>query len=105
MDLNKTLAFTCCALNFVNKCLPLGAHPRGQAMMWLKQSVSTTQLNASQRSSSLMVLHHSAEICLLLNFKHQKWLCGGNKTLKLKIQLFNSFKAAHYTNKRKMPST
>ena len=36
MGLNKTLAFTCCAFNFVNKCLPLGAHPRGQAMMWIK---------------------------------------------------------------------
>ena len=47
MGLNKTLAFTCCAFNFVNKCLPLGAHPRGQAMMWIKQSVSTMQLNAS----------------------------------------------------------
>lgn len=26
--LNTTQAFTCCAFNLVNKCLPLGTHPR-----------------------------------------------------------------------------
>lgn len=30
--LNTTQAFTCCAFNLVNKCLPLGTHPRVFAM-------------------------------------------------------------------------
>lgn len=51
MCLNNTLAFTCCAFNLVNKRLPLGAHPRVQAVTWIKYSVSSAKLNASQRSS------------------------------------------------------
>ena len=73
MGLNKTLAFTCCAFNFVNKCLPLGVHPRGQAMMWTKQSVSTTQLNASQRSSSLQwswTIQPKSPCCLISNTRN-----------------------------------
>lgn len=51
MCLNNTLAFTCCAFNLVNKCLPLGVHPRVLARKCIKYSVSSAELNASQRSS------------------------------------------------------
>lgn len=51
MCLNDTLAFACCAFNLVNKYLPLGMHPRVQAMTWIKYFVSSAKLNASLRSS------------------------------------------------------
>lgn len=51
MCLNNTLAFTHCAFNLLNECLPLGDHARVQVMTWIKYSVSSPKLNASQRSS------------------------------------------------------
>lgn len=51
MCLSNTFVFACCAFNLVNKCLPLGMHPRVQAMTWIKYFVSSAKLNASQRSS------------------------------------------------------